>query len=176
MGFLPHYGILLTSTYKKEVGLLLGPLFDKILPLLMERTLEDQERHLLVKFIDRVLYKLDDLVHPYVHNIFVVIDHLLIDKDYYARVEGREIISNLSKAAGLAHMISTMRPDIDHADENVRNTTAHAFSVVASAHLLPTLRPRAVLVHRLMTSLPTSQLITPPVPHMGLKLSLGAPN
>jgi hypothetical protein len=24
--------------------------------------------------------------------------------------EGREIISNLSKAAGLAHMISTMRP------------------------------------------------------------------
>ncbi|KAE9400027.1 ARM repeat-containing protein [Gymnopus androsaceus JB14] len=44
-----------------------GPLFDKILPLLME--------------------------------------------------QGREIISNLSKAAGLAHMISTMRPDIDHADE-----------------------------------------------------------
>ncbi|KAH9809439.1 splicing factor 3B subunit 1, partial [Melampsora americana] len=33
-----------------------GPLFDKILPLLMERTLEDQERHLLVKVIDRVLY------------------------------------------------------------------------------------------------------------------------
>ncbi|CCO28386.1 Splicing factor 3B subunit 1 AltName: Full=Pre-mRNA-splicing factor SF3b 155 kDa subunit [Rhizoctonia solani AG-1 IB] len=29
-----------------------GPLFDKILPLLMERTLEDQERHLLVKVID----------------------------------------------------------------------------------------------------------------------------
>ena len=28
-------------------------------------------------------------------------------------VEGREIISNLSKAAGLAHMISTLRPDID---------------------------------------------------------------
>ncbi|KAI9605959.1 hypothetical protein H4Q26_004330 [Puccinia striiformis f. sp. tritici PST-130] len=68
-----------------------GPLFDKILPLLMERTLEDQERHLLVKVIDRPL---------------------LIDEDYYARVEGREIISNLSKAAGLAHMISTMRPDI----------------------------------------------------------------
>nr|GAT46774.1 predicted protein [Mycena chlorophos] len=94
-----------------------GPLFDKILPLLMERTLEDQERHLLVKVIDRVLYKLDDLVRPYVHKILVVIEPLLIDEDYYARVEGREIISNLSKAAGLAHMISTMRPDIDHADD-----------------------------------------------------------
>ncbi|KAJ7281768.1 armadillo-type protein [Mycena rebaudengoi] len=106
-----------------------APLFDKILPLLMERTLEDQERHLLVKVIDRVLYKLDDLVRPYVHKILVVIEPLLIDEDYYARVEGREIISNLSKAAGLAHMISTMRPDIDHADEYVRNTTARAFSV-----------------------------------------------
>ena len=118
-----------------------GPLFDKILPLLMERTLEDQERHLLVKVIDRVLYKLDDLVRPYVHKILVVIEPLLIDEDYYARVEGREIISNLSKAAGLAHMISTMRPDIDHADEYVRNTTARAFSVVASALGIPSLLP-----------------------------------
>ncbi|WWC91843.1 uncharacterized protein L201_006790 [Kwoniella dendrophila CBS 6074] len=118
-----------------------GPLFDKILPLLMERTLEDQERHLLVKVIDRVLYKLDDLVRPYVHKILVVIEPLLIDEDYYARVEGREIISNLAKAAGLAHMISTMRPDIDHVDEYVRNTTARAFSVVASALGIPALLP-----------------------------------
>ncbi|KAF2403815.1 putative splicing factor 3B subunit 1 [Trichodelitschia bisporula] len=118
-----------------------GPLFDQILPLLMEKTLEDQERHLLVKVIDRILYKLDDLVRPYVHKILVVIEPLLIDQDYYARVEGREIISNLSKAAGLAHMISTMRPDIDHVDEYVRNTTARAFAVVASALGIPALLP-----------------------------------
>lgn len=59
-----------------------GPLFNQILPLLMEKTLEDQERHLLVKVIDRVLYKLDDLVRPYVHKILVVIEPLLIDQDY----------------------------------------------------------------------------------------------
>ncbi len=116
-------------------------LFNQILPLLMERTLEDQERHLLVKVIDRVLYKLDDLVRPYVHKILVVIEPLLIDQDYYARVEGREIISNLAKAAGLAHMISTMRPDLDHTDEYVRNTTARAFAVVASALGIPALLP-----------------------------------
>eukprot|EP01104_Vermistella_antarctica_P008392 TRINITY_DN2090_c0_g2_i1.p1 TRINITY_DN2090_c0_g2~~TRINITY_DN2090_c0_g2_i1.p1 ORF type:complete len:1269 (+),score=434.36 TRINITY_DN2090_c0_g2_i1:244-4050(+) len=111
-----------------------GPLFNQILPLLMySTTLEDQERHLLVKTIDRILYKLDDLVRPFCHKILVVIEPLLIDEDYYARVEGREIISNLAKAAGLATMISTMRPDIDHADEYVRNTTARAFAVVASA-------------------------------------------
>ena len=110
-----------------------GPLFDQILPLLMSPTLEDQERHLLVKVIDRVLYKLDDLVRPYVHKILVVIEPMLIDEDFYARVEGREIISNLSKAAGFATMISVMRPDIDHNDEYVRNVTARALAVIASS-------------------------------------------
>lgn len=48
-----------------------GPLFNQILPLLMSPTLEDQERHLLVKVIDRILYKLDDLVRPYVHKVII---------------------------------------------------------------------------------------------------------
>ncbi|KAL7483984.1 hypothetical protein ACHAW6_009624 [Cyclotella cf. meneghiniana] len=118
-----------------------GPLFHQILPLLMSPALEDQERHLLVKVIDRVLYKLEDLVRPFVHRILAVIEPLLIDEDYYARVEGREIISNLSKAAGLSTMISTMRPDIDNPDEYVRNTTSRAFAVVASALGVPSLLP-----------------------------------
>lgn len=120
-----------------------GGAFSELTPILFNcpcpGTLEDQERHLLVKVIDRVLYKLDDAVRPYVHKILVVIEPLLIDEDYYARVEGREIISNLAKAAGLATMIATMRPDIDHADEYVRNTTARAFAVVASALGIPAL-------------------------------------
>lgn len=38
----------------------------------------------------RILYKLDELVRPYVHKILVVIEPLLIDEDYYARVEVRQ--------------------------------------------------------------------------------------
>ena len=116
-------------------------LFNQIIPLLMAPTLEDQERHLLVKVIDRILYKLGDLVRPFVHKILVVVEPLLIEEDYYARVEGREIISNLAKAAGLATMISTMRPDIDNADEYVRNVTGRALAVVASALGIPALLP-----------------------------------
>jgi splicing factor 3B subunit 1 len=56
-------------------------------------------------------------------------------------LQGREIIANLSKAAGLASMIAAMRPDIDNIDEYVRNTTARAFSVVASALGIPALLP-----------------------------------
>jgi len=43
----------------------------------------------LPQVIDRVLFKLDELVRPYCHKILVVIEPLLIDEDYYARVEGR---------------------------------------------------------------------------------------
>ena len=107
----------------------------------MECMLEDQEHHLLVKVIDRVLYKLDDLVQPYVHKILIIIEPLFIDEDYYTRVKGCEIISNFSKAAGLAHIISTMCPDINHADEYVRYTMACAFSIVASALGIPSLLP-----------------------------------
>jgi splicing factor 3B subunit 1 len=85
-----------------------GPPLNKIIPLLMKCTLEDQECHPLIKVIDRALYKLDHFVCPYVHKILVIIEPLLIDEDYYACVEGHEIISNFPKAAGLAHMISTM--------------------------------------------------------------------
>lgn len=116
-------------------------LLDKILPILMSPSLEDQERHLLVKVIDRILYKLDDLVRPHVKKIMTVIAPLLIDEDYYSRIEGREVLSNLAKAAGLATMISTMRPDIDNKDEFVRNTTSRAFAVVASALGVPALLP-----------------------------------
>ena len=44
-----------------------GPLFNKILPLLMEHTLEDQECHLLIKATDHILYKLDDLICWYLY-------------------------------------------------------------------------------------------------------------
>ena len=58
----------------------IGPLFNKILLLLIKPTLEDEKRHLFMKVIDRVLHKLDEQPS--------------IDEDYYAHVEGREIISN----------------------------------------------------------------------------------
>ena len=58
----------------------IGLLFNKLMPLLIQPTLEDEERHRVMKVIDRVLHKLDEQPS--------------IDEDYYARVEGGEIILN----------------------------------------------------------------------------------
>lgn len=118
---------------EKAIEIGAGTLFDAILPIMLSPNLDDQERHMFVKLIDRLLFKLDYLVRPYVHNILVVIEPLLIDEDFLVRTEGREVLSNLSKAAGLATMIFAMRPDIENHDEYVRNITARAFAVVATS-------------------------------------------
>ncbi|PIA17878.1 U2 snRNP component prp10 [Coemansia reversa NRRL 1564] len=104
-----------------------------VLALLMAAGLEDQERHVLVKAADRALQRLGAQARPFVHRILVVVEPLLIDEDRHARAEAREVISNVSKAAGLAAMLAALRPDVDHADEYVRNTTARALAVVAVA-------------------------------------------
>ncbi|KAJ6247175.1 splicing factor 3b [Anaeramoeba flamelloides] len=116
-----------------------GPLFDLILPLLSSPSLDEQERHLLVKLVDRVLYKLNDLVKPYTKKILDVIEPLIVDKDYYARIEGREILSNLAKAVGLSTMINSMLPSFKDENESVRDTTAKAFAVIANALGIPSL-------------------------------------
>ena len=77
-----------------------SPPFDKILLLLIEHTLEDWDKHLvLVKVIDCILYKLNDLVCPYVHKILVIIEPLLINKEYYACVEECKSYSTCLKSS-----------------------------------------------------------------------------
>lgn len=126
-----------------------GPkvLFDQILPVLLEPSLDLQERHLLVKTIGRILFQLADLVRPFTHKILLVIAPLLIDENYTLRLEAREIVANLAKAADMSTMISTLRPDLDHVDEYVRNILSRVFAIVANTLGLVSFMPflRAVI-------------------------------
>ncbi|KAJ1722688.1 hypothetical protein LPJ53_002901 [Coemansia erecta] len=116
--------------------------FGQTLPLLMAPTLEPQQRHVLVKVLDRALLRLGDLARPHVHRILVVVEPMLADvADRFAQAEARQVISNLSKAAGLPAMLAALRPDVDHADAFVRRTTAHALAVVGAALGVPQLLP-----------------------------------
>lgn len=53
------------------------------------------------------------------------------------KVSVLQVISNLCKAAGLPTMFASIRPDIDHVDEYVRNCTARTLSVMAQAMGIP---------------------------------------
>lgn len=112
-----------------------GPslIIDSILPILLDATLEDQERHLMIKVIGRVLLKLGDEIKPYTHKVLTVISPLLIDEDPLARATGREIITTLANAVGLVAIITSVSKDIDHEDDYVRNTTSRAMAVVGKA-------------------------------------------
>ncbi|RLV96229.1 U2 snRNP component prp10 [Spathaspora sp. JA1] len=120
-----------------------GPniLLNQILPILLEPNLDSQERHILVKLLSRLLFQFDDQIRPYTHQILQVISPLLIDEDSTIRLEAREIISSLTKAAGLANILATLRPDLDNVDEYIRNLTARVFSIVANTLGIKTFLP-----------------------------------
>eukprot|EP00924_Labyrinthula_sp_SR-Ha-C_P006474 augustus_masked-scaffold_80-processed-gene-0.36-mRNA-1 protein AED:0.00 eAED:0.00 QI:0/-1/0/1/-1/1/1/0/968 len=150
-----------------------GPLFNQILPLLMSPQLSEQERHLFIKLTDRLLYKLDELVRPYVPKLLVVVEPMLIDDDYYARVEGREVIAHLARAAGLASMIAAMRADIDSPDTYVRNTTARALAVVAQAVGIGSVIPFLKAVCNSKKSWRARHTGTKVVQQMGILMGIG---
>lgn len=111
-----------------------GPssLFGIILPLMLEPSLDDSDRHILTKLVGRLLTPLESSIKPYTHKIITAISPLLIDEDITLRLEAREVIANVSRAAGFANIVSSIRPDLDHTDEYVRNLTARVLSVVAT--------------------------------------------
>ncbi|KAI3406702.2 prp10 [Candida oxycetoniae] len=111
-----------------------GPkiLLSQILPVLLEPTLGEQERHLLVKMVGRIMLRLNESIRPYTSKIIHVLSPFLIDEESTIRMETREIITSLTKAVGFANMISTLRPDLDHVDEYVRNLTSRVLAIVAN--------------------------------------------
>ncbi|KAI5955296.1 prp10 [Candida jiufengensis] len=129
-----------------------GPkiILSQILPVLVEPTLGDQERHLLVKMVSRTLFQLQDSVRPYTDKIVHVLSPFLIDEDPTLRNETKDILTNLVKAVGFGTIISTLRPDLDHVDEYVRNLTSRVLAIVANTTGLQQYLPfvRAVVKSR----------------------------
>lgn len=133
----------LAMKHLTDKALEFGPklIFDHVLPILLDRTLEDQERHLMIKVVDRVLYKLGPKVKAYTHQILEVVSPLLIDEDPVSRTIGRDVITNITSTCGLGNMITSIRPDIDHEDEYVRNLAARTMAIVGKALGVPSLLP-----------------------------------
>lgn len=119
------------SDHAKEFGPEI--MFNIILPLMADKGLEENERHILVKIIARVLLKLDNEIKPFTRKILAVTMPLLLDDSMYVKLEGREIISNLAKSAGLVSMINSLREDLSSDDDYTRNLVARTFAVVANA-------------------------------------------
>ncbi|GEQ68139.1 hypothetical protein JCM33374_g1806 [Metschnikowia sp. JCM 33374] len=108
-------------------------LFGIILPLMLEPGLDDTDRHVLIKLVGRLLVPLEASIKPYTHKVISAISPLLIDEDITLRLEAREVIASVARAAGFATIVSSLRPDLDHADEYVRNLTSRVLAVVSTA-------------------------------------------
>jgi len=119
------------------------PLLGTILEILMSNpNLDDQDRHIMIKCLNRAIYVLGDQSRPFIHKILVVAEQMLLPRkpdamvrgeEYYEKAEAKEVIANLAKAVGLPSMIAAMRTDVESKEEDVRSSTAIVFAVVAQA-------------------------------------------
>lgn len=110
-----------------------GPeiIFDEILPLLKEPSLEDQERHVLVKLIGRVLFRLDHLIRPYTGTVLKSISPMLMEEDFTLRTEARDVIAGTCRAAGLAAVLMALKPDLSLNDDQIRHIMCRILAIVA---------------------------------------------
>lgn len=127
-------------------------LFAVVLPLMLEPSLDLADRYIVTKLLGRLVYQLQDAIRPYTHQIITALAPSLIDEDLILRLETKDVISNVARTAGFANMVSSLRPDLDHADEYVRNLTARVFAIVASALGLAKVLPFVKAVIRLKKS------------------------
>lgn len=116
-----------SKTYGPEI------IFNIILPLLSDPDLDEQGRHLLIKVIVRIMFKLGDSIKPFTEKILIVIMPLLVDEDKIARMEGTDVISKLTKVVGLLTMINILRPDLSNEDDYIRTLITKTFAVVANS-------------------------------------------
>lgn len=121
----------------------------QLLLLVVEPLILEQERHVLLKVLIRVLVRLGPDVEPYISRLIVVATPLLAENDRFARADGAELLGAAVRAAGLSAVLTALRPDVDHNDEHVRGACARALAVVASTvgivRLVPFLRAVCLL-------------------------------
>ncbi|RKP29773.1 ARM repeat-containing protein [Metschnikowia bicuspidata] len=123
----------------RELGA--GAVFGVVLPLMLEPSLDVGDRYIVTKLLGRVVYQLQGAVRPYTYQLVTALAPALIDEDATLRLETRDVIAAVARAAGFANIVAALRPDLNHADEYVRNVTARVFAVVAGALGLGTVLP-----------------------------------
>lgn len=131
-----------------------GPslLFNVLLPILKHPGLDAHERHLMVKVLDRILFKLQDKVKPFTADLMQVLKPLLVEKDRFCRQEGREIITALARAVGPREVFTYIRNELDNPEEQGRRTTAHLLAVAVYSLGLSKTLPFLVAVCRAQSS------------------------
>ena len=145
------------NVYTQEV------IFNQILSLFININLNPKERHDLVKIINNLLNRFGkDLTNETVKKILMHVSPMLIDEEFYTRLEGKEIIANLSKSIGLPSILFNVKPDVDSEDDKVRVLASKVLAIVGSANGVTNIIPfiKAILNNKLSSNARVTALKT----------------
>jgi splicing factor 3B subunit 1 len=123
----------------EELGM--SSILDKLLSLVLSHSTSGYVRHIFLRLVENIINRIGAHVRPFVNKLMLILMPMLIDEDFIVRLEGRGLITSISRAAGKHCIISCLRPDIESDDEYVRGTTARTLSVIVSAFGLDSMMP-----------------------------------
>jgi splicing factor 3B subunit 1 len=129
-GSIPARRIASKALVDKATDLNLQVLVKSLISLLMISSLKEQERHIFLKILEKLILKYGDTLSSFASQILIIVEPLLIDNDYFIREEGKDIIVAIAKSFNITSLLSIMKEDMEHPEETVRNASCRAFSVI----------------------------------------------
>lgn len=127
-------------------------IFKYLLPLINLPTLNDHERHIFVKLIDRLIFRINGLKTEYINAILSFAEPMLINSENIIRSEGRELVSNLTKYVGFATIINCCKPYLAKDAEIDEEKAATISRVIAIAGITHDISKTISLVSALLKS------------------------
>ncbi|KTB00493.1 U2 snRNP component HSH155 [Nakaseomyces glabratus] len=115
--------------------------FENLLPILLDSSLNDQERHLMIKLMDRAILTLSDDVSKHVSQLLNAIGPLLLENESMVKTTGMDIIINLTTVVGYGTIIKSLKDDIAAEDDFIRNCAANILAVVTKTVGLEVMLP-----------------------------------
>lgn len=119
------------------------PIFDCMLPWIMQPKLKDQDAHFLLKVMDKVMLCISsddfdrDQIRPFVPKIIVATQPFMFD----GNMKAKDIIYNLTKIVGLDSMLAVIELQMNDYSEYVREVAAKTVGIVTSTLGIPEVLP-----------------------------------
>ena len=116
----------------------------KLISIFTDQSTDQIDQHYLLKAIERILLRFPGKMKMYLQKLLTLIQPFVSDENFLVRLQAREFISSIAKAASLSDVIQALRGQMDSNEALERENIGTIFAIlslaIGSEKLLPFLK------------------------------------
>ena len=85
----------------------------KLISIFSDQSTDQIDQHYLLKAIERILLRFPGKMKMYLQKLLTLIQPFVSDENFLVRLQAREFISSIAKAASLSDVIQALRGQMD---------------------------------------------------------------